>query len=414
MYYYYLVVWIIIVTTVFTYLNHQFVRLPAAIAVIIFSVITSAILLIVKKYFPGVITEIQRSIGSINFNSLVMNVLLGFLLFAGSFKLNLDELKKEAKAILSLALFSTSVSTFTVGYLIYFFLQIINYPIPLIHCFLFGALISPTDPLAALSILQKAGIPKSFELKVTGESLLNDGIAIVIFTTIYQIASSDQPFDFLDSLMLFAKEAGGGFLFGCAIGYGGFFAIKTINNYKVEILITIIIATAGYSAANMIHVSGPLAMVVAGLITGGKRKEHIMSGESTRFVNMFWSITDDFLNVVLFLLIGFEMLVIPLESSIIFTGIVAILILLVSRFISILLPVFLLKRYFEKNAIPILTWGALRGAVSIALALALPAKMHRQDILALTYFIAVFSIIVQGLTIGKLTKRLETGSRNKN
>jgi monovalent cation:H+ antiporter, CPA1 family len=409
MYYYYLFGALIIITTIFTYINHQFVKLPAPIAVTIFSLITSIVLLIIKSVFPQLTTSIQESVDAVDFKFLVMDVLLGFLLFAGSFKLNFAELKKEAKPILSLSVISTLISTFVVGYLIYFFLRFINYPIPLIYCLLFGSLISPTDPLAALSILRKAGIPKSFELKVTGESLLNDGIAIVIFTTIYEVASSSQSFSFLHTVLLFLREAGGGFLFGLTIGYGGFFLLKTIDNYKVEILITVVIAMAGYALANMLHVSGPLAMVVAGLLTGGQRKKQIMTNESEKFVTIFWDITDDFLNVILFLLIGFEMLVIHLHTSIIYIAAVAIVILLFARFISVLLPVALLRKQFEKHAIAMLTWGGLRGALSIALALTLPIKMYRNEILAITYFIAVFSIVVQGLTIGRLARKLGTG-----
>jgi monovalent cation:H+ antiporter, CPA1 family len=382
--------------------------LPAPIAVIIFSLITSTILLTLKSVFPQVTEAIQGSVRAVDFQFLVMDVLLGFLLFAGSFKLNFEELKKEAKPILSLSTISTLISTFVVGYLIFFFLKAVNYQIPLVHCLLFGSLISPTDPLAALAILRKAGIPKSFELKVTGESLLNDGFAIVIFTTVYQVADSSEPFNFFHTVMLFLQEAGGGVLFGLLIGYAGYHLLKTINNYKVEILITIVIAMAGYAAANMLHVSGPLAMVVAGIATGGQRKKQIMTTESEKIVTIFWDLTDDFLNVILFLLIGFEMLVIHLHASIIYIAAVAILILLFARFISVLLPVALFRKKFEKHAVTMLTWGGLRGALSIALALTLPIKMHRNEILAITYFIAVFSIIVQGLTIGKLARKLGT------
>jgi CPA1 family monovalent cation:H+ antiporter len=239
--------------------------------------------------------------------------------------------------------------------------------------------------------------------------LFNDGVAVVIFLTISEIAASGaEHFSMNDALILFLKEAVGGVIYGLVLGYIGFVALKSMDNYKIEVLITIAIVMAGYYFADLIHVSGPLAMVVAGIFTGNKGREAAMSDVTWDYLSKFWELVDEILNAVLFLLLGVEMLVVEINSHILMIGVIMIVVVLVARWLSVAFPVLLLRRWveFEKHAIKILTWGGLRGGISVAMALSLPSSFYRDQFLTVTYTIVVFSILVQGLTIGKLAKKL--------
>ncbi len=336
-------------------------------------------------------------------------MMLSFLLFAGAIHINLAELKKELVPVVTLASVGILISTFIIGGLVYYLFIAFGLPIDFIYCLLFGALISPTDPIAVLGILKKAGIAKSMELKISGESLFNDGMAVVVFLAIYQIANpAAGEVSAGDVAELFFIETGGGLLYGLVLGYIGFWLLRSIDSYQVEVLITIAIVMGGYSLAHALHVSGPLAMVVAGIITGNKGKELAMSDITRDYLGKFWELIDDILNTILFLLIGFEVLVIKVNSTIMIIGGITILIVLFARWVSVAFPVSLMKLRikFERNAIAILTWGGLRGGISVALALSLPAEMHRNEFVTITYVVVIFSIIVQGLTIGRVSKRL--------
>ncbi len=291
-------------------------------------------------------------------------------------------------------------------------MKIIGQPFDYINCLLFGALISPTDPIAVLGILKEAGIPKSLEIKITGESLFNDGVAVVIFTSIYQLAKIGiENLKVMDVVFLFLREAEGGLLLGLLIGYAGYILLKSIDNYKVEVLITISIVTGGYSLAELLHVSGPLAMVAAGIITGNAGRKYAMSNTTQNYIDKFWEMIDEILNSLLFILIGFEILVIEANPYFLI-GLFAIAALLVARFVSVGIPIALMKfkREFVKHSIWILTWGGLRGGISVALALSLQDSMYKSIIVSITYIIVLFSIIVQELTIGKLVKKLKLQS----
>jgi CPA1 family monovalent cation:H+ antiporter len=283
-------------------------------------------------------------------------------------------------------------------------------PIPLIYCLLFGALISPTDPIAVLGILKSAKIPASLELKISGESLFNDGVAVVVFVSLAQIARSGTgEFSSFSIAKFFLEEAIGGLLYGALLGYIGYWALRSIDDYKVEVLITLAIVMGGYFLAGHLHVSGPLAMVVAGLITGNKSKREGMSDLTRDYLGKFWEMIDEILNAVLFLFIGLEMLIVKIDKTVLIIGGISILIVLFARWISVILPVLFLryKMEFEKNAVVMLTWGGLRGGISVALALSLGTSMYRDQFVLITYIIVVFSILVQGLTIGKLAKKLQ-------
>jgi monovalent cation:H+ antiporter, CPA1 family len=268
-------------------------------------------------------------------------------------------------------------------------------------------LISPTDPIAVMGILKRVGIPKSLELKIAGESLFNDGVGVVVFLTIFGVASNGiNTFSIGDTALLFLKEAGGGIVFGGIIGYLAYFLIKTIDNYSVEVLITLTVVMCGYGLADHLHLSGPLAIIIAGIVIGTKGKGEAFSTMTKDYLSKFWDMLDEIFNAVLFLLIGLEMLVIKVNSTIMFVGVIMILVVLLARYLCVLLPVSVLRFWmkFEKNAVIMLTWGGLRGGISVALALTLPENMYRDEFVLITYIIVIFSVIVQGLTIGKLAK----------
>jgi CPA1 family monovalent cation:H+ antiporter len=344
---------------------------------------------------------------SIDFHDVLMNYMLSFLLFAGAIHIDAGKLKKERLPVIALATAGILISTFFVGGTTWYLFGLFHINIPFIYCLLFGALISPTDPIAVLGILKQAKIPSSLELKISGESLFNDGVAVVIFISIAEVARSGD-FSMIDMTKLFLQEAFGGLLFGALLGYAGFRAMKSIDDYKVEVLITLAIVMAGYFIASYLHVSGPLAMVVAGIIIGNKAKGEGVSTLTRDYLGKFWELIDEILNAVLFLFIGLEMLIIKINPIILVIGAISIVVVLLARWISVVIPVYLLrfKVSFEKNAVAILTWGGLRGGISVALALSLGETMFRDVFVLITYIIVVFSILVQGLTIGRVAKKL--------
>ncbi len=400
---------IISISAVFAYINYRFIKLPTTIGIMAMSLVTSILLVTVGKSIPNLTTSITEMISSIDFHDLLMDAMLSFLLFAGAIHVNSASLKEERWPIAIMATVGISISTFIIGFLTYQLFGIFGMSIDFIYCLLFGALISPTDPIAVLGILKQARIPKSIELKITGESLFNDGVAVVVFLTIMQVAQAGlENMSAVEIGELFLLEAFGGIIYGLALGYLGFYMLKSIDNYQVEVLITIALVMGGYSLAGLLHVSGPLAMVVAGIITGNQGRELAMSDITRDYLSKFWEVIDEILNALLFLLIGFEILIIELNSKLITVGAITILVVLLARLISVALPLYSLKTKLnlEKNAVSLLTWGGLRGGISVALALSLPESMYRSELVTITYIVVIFSIIVQGLTIGKVAKRL--------
>lgn len=400
---------IISISAVFAYINYRFIKLPTTIGIMAMSLVTSILLVTLGAYVPHLSEAVITMVRSIDFHEILMDAMLSFLLFAGAIHVNAGSLKEERWPIAIMATIGISISTFIIGFLVYQLFGIFGMQIDFIYCLLFGALISPTDPIAVLGILKKARIPKSIELKITGESLFNDGVAVVVFLTLMQIARAGlENMSAAEIGELFLLEAFGGIIYGLALGYVGFLMLRSIDNYQVEVLITIALVMGGYSLAGLLHVSGPLAMVVAGIITGNQGREHAMSDTTRDYLGKFWEVIDEVLNALLFLLIGFEMLVIEIDSVLLTIGGITIMIVLLARLISVALPLYSLRRKInlEQNAVSLLTWGGLRGGISVALALSLPENMHREEFVTITYVVVIFSIIVQGLTIGKVAKKL--------
>lgn len=402
---------LIVLTAAFSYINFRYLKLPATIGIMLIALACSLLTVLTGNIAPSFKKVPESIINSLDFESLLMRVMLSFLLFAGAVHIDVQKLKKQFAPIITFATIGVIISTFVIGVLMYLAFSIFHLNVPFIYCLLFGALISPTDPIAVLGILKKAKIPPSLEIKISGESLFNDGVGVAVFATIMELASIGT-----DSISIgeigwtFLKEAGGGIVWGLIIGYAGFFLLRSIDHYQVEVLITLAMVMGGYLLASHLHISGPLAMVVAGIVTGNKGKQEAMSDVTRDYLGKFWELIDDILNGILFLLIGLEVLVISFHSKIIYIGLLAIIIVLLARFVSVFLPtlVLQLRRSFERNTVPILTWGGLRGGISVAMALSIPYSMHRNDFVPITYIVVIFSIIVQGLTIGKLAKKLGT------
>ena len=406
---YNLITIIVVIAAVFGYINFRFIRLPATIGIMLISVVASLIVIGIGYMRPRFFYDITSLISNINFYNTLMQVMLGFLLFAGAMHIDAKKLKKERASIITFSTVGVVLSTFIIGMLMYVVTGWFRMQIDFISCLLFGALISPTDPIAVLGILKQAHIPQSLETKITGESLFNDGVAVVVFTTVYEVMKTGIANVTAGGILwLFFKEAGGGFVFGLLLGYAGYLALKSIDNYTIEVLITLAIVMGGYSFADYLHISGPLAIVAAGIVTGNKSLEYGTSDITRDYINKFWEMIDEVMNAILFLLIGFEMLVIPFNSNLLWLGCAAILIVLAARFLSVALPIEVLKqrRTFERNAIAILTWGGLRGGISVALALSLPVNNTTRILVSVTYFVVLFSILVQGLTIGKIARKL--------
>lgn len=400
---------LIVISALFAYINFRFIKLPSSIGLMLLALITSFALIGVGIVSPDVTKEITILLNSIDFSELLMGSMLSFMLFAGAIHIKMDLLKQEKFSVIIFSTFSVVISTFIIGTAIYYLLGLFNIQTDFIYCLLFGSLISPTDPIAVLGILKDAKISKSLEMKIAGESLFNDGVAVVIFITILQVAQTPDNMQFSDVAILFLREAVGGIIFGIVIGYIGFVLMRSIDNYKVEVLITLAIVMGGYSLANLLHISGPLAMVAAGIIIGNHGKEFAMSDTTIEYIDKFWELIDETLNAILFVLIGLELLVIHFLPTYIIIGLITIILVLLTRYISVFLPaqIIKLKEKITHRTIIIMTWGGLRGGISIALALSLKPEMQKDLWVSLTYFVVAFSILVQGLTVGKLAKRLK-------
>jgi CPA1 family monovalent cation:H+ antiporter len=373
------------------------------------SLVFSLLILLTGNLIPEFKSEIAAQLNQINFSDLLLESMLSFMLFAGAIHIKFKDLNQEKLSILLFSTISVVVSTFLVGIASFYVLSFFGMQIDFIQCLLFGSLISPTDPIAVLSILKSAGVSKSLETKIAGESLFNDGVAVVVFITILQLAKSNQGFDLGNVLLLFSQEAIGGLLLGLLVGYIGFKLIASIDNYQVEVLITLAVVMGGYTMAHFIHVSGPLAMVVAGLIIGNQGKALGMSDITAEYVDKFWELLDEILNAILFVLIGLELLVIQYNHYVIMAALAILFLSLLIRYFSVWLPSLAIrfKEKIDRKTLLILTWGGLRGGISIALALSIPKAFNNEIWVTITYIIVCFSILVQGNTIGLLTKKLK-------
>lgn len=398
---------VIVLSAMFAYINHRYIKMPSTIGLMLLALLLSIVVLILGKSIPVVENFVFQNLKALDFSKLLLEAMLSFMLFAGAIHIHFDDLKKEKFSIILFSTFSVLLSTFLVGFSTQFILSLFSVTVPFTQALLFGALISPTDPISVLAILKKAGVSKSLETKIAGESLFNDGVAVVVFLTILSVASANEEFLFTSSILLFGKEAVGGILFGALIGLIGFKLIKSIDHYQTEVLITLALVMGGYALAQHLYISGPLAIVVSGLLIGNQGKELGMSDTTQEYIDKFWELIDEILNAILFVLIGLELLLFDFNSAIIITGLILIIIVLIIRFISVWIPSLLisLNEKITKHTLFILTWGGLRGGISIALALSIPESLNKNIWVGITYIIVCFSILVQGLTIGKLAKK---------
>jgi len=390
------------------YVNRRFLRLPRTIALMAMGLLVSAGLGLLAWADVGFAASAGEMVRHVPFDEVLLEGLLGFLLFAGALHVNLGDLLSHRWSVATFATVGTLGSTFAVAGLVYGLSGLAGLGLSFLHCLLFGALISPTDPIAVLAILKTAGAPKSLETRIAGESLFNDGIGVVVFLTVLDVAKGEGA-DFGHVAATFAVEAVGGVALGLALGYAAYWLLRSVDDYHVEILVTLALVAGGYALAGAIHTSGPLAMVVAGLLIGNHGRRLAMSPRTREHLDTFWELVDEVLNAVLFVMIGLEVLVLTFDGRYLLAGLAAIPLVLLARLVAVGVPVAILQRYrpFARRAVLVLTWGGLRGGISVALALSL-ARTHAVDpdarsaILTLTYTVVAFSIIVQGLTVKRL------------
>ena len=402
---------LISLAAIFSYINYRFLKIPSTIGLLAIALLMSLSIVVMGKFGLPIEDHAKELLKGIDFNEALMQGMLSALLFAGALHVHLEELVKQKWVVAILASVGVIASTFMVGYASYFIFGLLGLDVPLIYCLLFGSLISPTDPIAVLGILKTVGASKSLETKIAGESLFNDGVAVVVFLVLLSFVGGGHGGDHgqLDAMgvaVLFGQEVIGGTIFGLAIGYVTFRMLASIDNYQVEILLTLGLVLGGYAMASALHISGPIAIVVAGLIIGTKGRKHAMSDKTREHLDNFWELIDEILNAMLFVLIGLEVLVLTLETQYLLAGVIMIPVVLLIRFIAVGIPVSILKlsHTFTPKIVRILTWGGLRGGISIALVLTLPAGEHREALLVITYVVVIFSILVQGMTVGKLVK----------
>ncbi len=396
---------LVCLAALFSYVNERFLKLPATIGLMALGLSFSLVMVALGTIGIPVHRQAVAFMQRIDFNETLMHGLLSFLLFAGALHFNVRNLFGQKWFIGTLASVGVALSTCLVGVLTYYAFGLIDVEIPFLYCLLFGALISPTDPIAVLGILKKAGAPKSLETKIVGESLFNDGVGVVVFLVLLGVATRGMT-DPADVGLLFLEEVGGGALLGAALGFLTATMMRTIDDYRVEILLTLALVMGGYALADALHMSGPIAVVVAGLVIGSHARHSAMSETTRQYLDTFWELVDELLNAVLFVLIGLEILALTFEGRYLAAGLIGIPIVLAARFISVAVPLHLFRlwRTFSPYAAIILTWGGLRGGISVAMALSLPPGQVRDAIVGATYVIVVFSILVQGLTIERLIR----------
>ncbi|MCP4566566.1 MAG: sodium:proton antiporter [FCB group bacterium] len=389
------------------YINYRFVKLPSTIGLMVIGLIMSLSVLALSALGFDIRDKITVLLEQIDFSEALMKGMLSFLLFAGAIKINLNDLDKQKTVITVLATAGVIATTFLVGTAIFFALKLLGTSLSYIYCLIFGALIAPTDPVAVLSILKSVKAPKSLETKIAGESLFNDGVGIVVFTVLVGIAFGGEASSFGHIVLLFLQEAVGGVIYGLVIGWIAYRMLKRVDDHGVEVLLTLALVCGGYALAMYLHTSGPIAIVVAGLLIGNYGRLLAMSENTRDHLDKFWELIDEILNAVLFVWIGMEILALSFTLDYLIAGLIAIPVTLAARLISVWATINIMefKRGFSRNATLILTWGGLRGGISIALALSLAAGEARSLIVSVTYVVVVFSILVQGLSIKRVVNR---------
>ena len=396
-----------VLAAAFGYINFRFLKLPTTIGLMAISLVMSLLIFVVDFAVPGVLDDAKELIGSIDLSEVILDIMLSFLLFAGALHMDFKKLKEYIGPIITLASVGVVVSAFLVAGVSYLILGLFDIEMPFMHLLLFGVLISPTDPIAVLGILKEAKVPKRLEVKIAGESLFNDGVAVVVFIVLMSLASNAGSVTALDVLKLFGVEVIGGLVLGGIMGYIAYRLMRSIINYEVEVLITLALVMATHVVAVYLHMSAPLAVVVAGLLIGNRARETAMEGETELYIDKFWELVDLLLNAILFVLIGLELLLVEYHINWLLAGIILIPLVILARHVAVWPAVQFFQKRLEllPGTATILTWGGLRGGISIALALSLPAEMGRELILSLTYTIVVFSILVQGLTIKRVAQK---------
>lgn len=392
------------IAALLSYINERYLHLPPTIGLMLIALLLSLGLIGTTMLGWDMEARAEAILARIDFSELLLHSMLAFLLFAGALHVNLEDLLQQKWIISTLATVGIMISTILVAVLTWVAFDALGLDLPFLYCLLFGALISPTDPIAVLGILKSCNAPKSLETKITGESLFNDGVGVVVFIVLLDIVKGGHAVEPVEVLLFFLQEAVGGALFGLGAGFVTYWMLKSVDHYPVEILLTLALVAGGYALAEALHLSAPIAMVVAGLLIGNQGRALAMSQKTCEHLDSFWELVDEILNAVLFVLIGLEILVLSFKLSYLQAGLAAIPIVLLARWISVGIPVTILRlrREFSENVIKIMTWGGLRGGISVALALSLPQGPERELILAVTYPVVVFSILVQGLTLGRL------------
>ncbi|HEY0244962.1 MAG TPA: sodium:proton antiporter [Mucilaginibacter sp.] len=396
---------LVIVSAIYSYLNARFIKLPRTIGIISIAIVFSILILIIDKLNPQVARYLTVLAKHINFTSTVLNIMLGFLLFSSSFNLNTKRLKKEMRPVFILSTLGVILSTAIFGLLFYEAASLFNIHIPFLYCLLFGALISPTDPVAVGAIIKNSKLPQNLETIISGESLFNDGLGLVLFITILEfIESGSDHLDFMKTVLLFAREVFGGILLGLVLGYIAFKLMKSITDFQTIVLVSLALVMSISVLAALFHLSIPLGVVCAGLFAGNRTINQDSNEHSHQSLEKFWQLIDEMLNTILFVMIGLQMVNLPYLNNYWLIGSIAIVIILAARWLSIMLPLTFLRRTLNINygSVNILTWAGLRGGISIALALSLPYTPYRHIILAGSYFIVIFSVIFQGLTLNRL------------
>jgi len=398
---------VITLAALFSWLNHRYIRQPASIALLLFSLALSLGVVALGKLGLDPRGQAQNALGAIELDRVLLDSMLSFLLFAGALHVDLSQLERRKWPIAFLASAGVVISSALAGSALWWIFRAVGHPVPFIYCLLFGALISPTDPIAVLGVLKSAQAAKSLQVKMAGEALLNDGFGVVLFVLFLGIAMGGKEATFGSVALLFVREVIGGGLFGLVIGYDAYRLLAPINNHKVEILLTLALVMGGYALALALHVSGPIAIVVAGILIGNHARKHAMSENSRERLDEFWELVDEILVAVLFVMIGLELLRLEFHANYAWAAALAIPAVLAARLVSVALArlVPALRADFPPYVIGILTWGGLRGGISVALALSLPPGRHRDAIITVTYVVVLFSILVQGLTLSRLLRR---------
>jgi monovalent cation:H+ antiporter, CPA1 family len=402
---------LLVLTAAFGWINHRFIGLPHSIGLLVMGLGASLVLIAVELAFPRILlyADLAAVIRQIDFQETVLNGMLAFLLFAGALHVDLSVLRERAWTVGAMATVGVIISTAVVGVGMWLAGKALGIPVPLAWALVFGALISPTDPLAVLSVLKAVKVPKTLEIEMTGESLFNDGVGVVIFLALLATAANaDGSFGLVHIGELFVVEALGGGLLGLVTGYAAYRAMRAIDDYAIEVLLSLALVTGTYALAGKLHMSGPIAMVVAGLLIGNHGKRDALSDVTQRYLFSFWTLIDDILNSVLFLLIGLEVLVLRLDPSVAWLAVLAVPLALCARLFAVSIPIFALSasHTFVRGTIPVLTWGGLRGGISIALALSIPEVQEKSTILAATYAVVLFTIIIQGLSLRAVAARV--------